>query len=335
MNPNETHEVTEVIGRLRDELGLAILVIEHDMHVVEGISDRVVALDHGVKIAEGSFDAGRQPPGRRRGVPGPRPGGAGRGLSSLLELDNVTTYYGQMRILEGIALDGRRRRARVPARRQRVGQVDHAEDDPRDRPAARRDACCSTARTCTRWPVPQRIASGLAIVPENRRLFGQMTVRENLELGAVLQDGADVRRGPRARPHAVPAPAGAPGPARGNAVGRRAADGRDGPGADVAAAAAADGRAVDGALAGARPAELPDHQGGPRVGRGGPDGRAERDHGAVDRRPRATCSSTGDDRARRARHPSCCTTRTSSGPTSAASHTYPHTYSHICMRIGG
>jgi ABC-type branched-subunit amino acid transport system ATPase component len=55
MNPNETHEVTELIGRLRDELGLAILVIEHDMHVVEGISDRVVALDHGVKIAEGSF----------------------------------------------------------------------------------------------------------------------------------------------------------------------------------------------------------------------------------------------------------------------------------------
>jgi len=55
MNPNETHEVTELIGRLRDELSLAILVIEHDMHVVEGISDRVVALDHGVKIAEGSY----------------------------------------------------------------------------------------------------------------------------------------------------------------------------------------------------------------------------------------------------------------------------------------
>jgi branched-chain amino acid transport system ATP-binding protein len=56
MNPAETHEVTELIGRLRDELGLAILVIEHDMHVVAGCSDRVVALDHGVKIAEGGFD---------------------------------------------------------------------------------------------------------------------------------------------------------------------------------------------------------------------------------------------------------------------------------------
>jgi branched-chain amino acid transport system ATP-binding protein len=56
MNPNETHEITELISRLRDELGVGILVIEHDMHVVAGCSDRVVALDHGVKIAEGGFD---------------------------------------------------------------------------------------------------------------------------------------------------------------------------------------------------------------------------------------------------------------------------------------
>jgi branched-chain amino acid transport system ATP-binding protein len=48
--------MTELIGRLRTEAGYTILVIEHDMHVVEKISDRVVALDHGVKIAEGSFD---------------------------------------------------------------------------------------------------------------------------------------------------------------------------------------------------------------------------------------------------------------------------------------
>jgi ABC-type branched-subunit amino acid transport system ATPase component len=57
MNPVETHEITELIGKLRDEGGYTILLIEHDMHVVEGISDRVVALDHGIKIAEGSFDA--------------------------------------------------------------------------------------------------------------------------------------------------------------------------------------------------------------------------------------------------------------------------------------
>jgi ABC-type branched-subunit amino acid transport system ATPase component len=57
MNPVETHEITELIARLREEAGYTILVIEHDMHVVEGISDRVIALDHGLKIAEGSFEA--------------------------------------------------------------------------------------------------------------------------------------------------------------------------------------------------------------------------------------------------------------------------------------
>jgi branched-chain amino acid transport system ATP-binding protein len=56
MNPVETHEMTELIGRLREEGRYTILVIEHDMHVVEGISDRVIALDHGEKIAEGTFD---------------------------------------------------------------------------------------------------------------------------------------------------------------------------------------------------------------------------------------------------------------------------------------
>ncbi len=56
MNPKETQEITEIIGRLRDERSYTIVVIEHDMHVVEGVSDRVIALDHGVKIAEGSFN---------------------------------------------------------------------------------------------------------------------------------------------------------------------------------------------------------------------------------------------------------------------------------------
>jgi branched-chain amino acid transport system ATP-binding protein len=54
MNPQETADFTSFVGRLREEQGLAVLLIEHDMRVVMGISDRVTVLDYGEKIAEGS-----------------------------------------------------------------------------------------------------------------------------------------------------------------------------------------------------------------------------------------------------------------------------------------
>ncbi len=56
MNPKETLELTDQIWRLRKDRALTILVIEHDMRVVKGVSDRVVALDYGKKIAEGSYE---------------------------------------------------------------------------------------------------------------------------------------------------------------------------------------------------------------------------------------------------------------------------------------
>jgi branched-chain amino acid transport system ATP-binding protein len=108
----------------------------------------------------------------------------------LLRLDNVTTYYAQMRILEGISLKvgagelvcllGGNASGKSTTLKTILGVV---------RPRAGK--VLLEGEDMTRWPVPQRIANGVAIVPENRRLFGQMTVRENLELGAVLRDRSE------------------------------------------------------------------------------------------------------------------------------------------------
>jgi ABC-type branched-subunit amino acid transport system ATPase component len=62
MNPNETAEMTELIGRLRRDRSLSILLIEHDMRVVMGISDHILVMDHGERISEGSPEVVRADP---------------------------------------------------------------------------------------------------------------------------------------------------------------------------------------------------------------------------------------------------------------------------------
>jgi len=62
MNPQESDQLTGFMHKLRDERGLAILLIEHDMKVVMGVSEQVTVLDHGEKIAEGEPQSVRNDP---------------------------------------------------------------------------------------------------------------------------------------------------------------------------------------------------------------------------------------------------------------------------------
>jgi branched-chain amino acid transport system ATP-binding protein len=113
------------------------------------------------------------------------------GAPMLLELDDVYTRYGQMRILEGVSLNvgagelvcllGGNASGKSTTLKTILGIV---------RPHSGRVLIDGVE--VNTLPVSQRISRGLAIVPENRRLFGQLTVRENLELGATLRKGEDL-----------------------------------------------------------------------------------------------------------------------------------------------
>ena len=69
MNPNETEAMTALIGRLRTDLGLTILLIEHDMRVVMGVSDHILVMDHGEQICRRDARRGPSRSEGDRGVP--------------------------------------------------------------------------------------------------------------------------------------------------------------------------------------------------------------------------------------------------------------------------
>ena len=214
----------------------------------------------------------------------------------LLQLEGINTYYGQIHILAGLEPARSRRRARVPPRRQRIREVDDAEDDPRPRPASHRSSASRRRRRdadADGAPDPARARDRAGEPPAVRADDRPSEPRD----GRVPSPESGPEGGVRARLLALPAPVRAPLAARGDTVGRRAADGRDGSRPDVEATAPPDGRAVDGSRADPRRAELRDHRAGQRLGRRDARRRAERQRfplrsqiGATSSRPGGSCS---------------------------------------------
>ena len=123
MNPQESRTLTDFMRKMRDDLELTILLIEHDMKVVMGVSERVTVLDHGEKIAEGPPAEVRAEPARDRGVP------RKADLMALLEVEEIHAHYGAIEALRGVSLDVERGRGRDDDRIQWRRQVDHAALD--------------------------------------------------------------------------------------------------------------------------------------------------------------------------------------------------------------
>ena len=205
MNPQETLEFTAFVGRLRTERGLTVLLIEHDMRVVMGVSDRVTVLDYGKKIAEGTPqeiqvnervieaylgsaavssepDAGTGQPARRPARPrqATAEGGA---PGAMLALQSIETFYGSIQALKGISIEvhegeivtliGANGAGKSTTLRS-INGLNHP----------RRGKIWFQGRDITNEPAHDVVQLGIAQSPEGRKLFPRMTVTENLEMGA-------------------------------------------------------------------------------------------------------------------------------------------------------
>ncbi|MEH2613092.1 branched-chain amino acid ABC transporter ATP-binding protein/permease [Bradyrhizobium sp. AZCC 1693] len=197
LSKGDKQRLTILLRRISD-LGIAVIIVEHDMPMIMSLSDLIVVLDGGKRIAIGDAAAIRNDPLVRKAYLGDAPSGE-RGRAprpakegTALEVRALDSFYGLSRALTGIDLTVAPGEAVAVLGANGAGKTTLMRSiaglEP---PRSTGEIRLSDARI-DKMPAHIRARVGVVLVPEGRQVFPELTVRQNLQLGAYARKGLDL-----------------------------------------------------------------------------------------------------------------------------------------------
>src|SRR6185436_8789192 len=188
----DKQRLARLLRRIADA-GIAVVLVEHDMSVVMGISDHVVVLDAGTPIARGAPAAVQEDPAVRKAYLGEDHGRpvAHRAASAelgerLLEVKSLRAGYGAEPVLKGVDLNVRTRELVAVLGANGAGKSTLMRAlSGLHRPVE--GSVSLDGEEVAQLPAHKVVARGVVLVPEGRQVFPEMSVLDNLELGAFLR----------------------------------------------------------------------------------------------------------------------------------------------------
>ncbi|MFZ5733406.1 MAG: ATP-binding cassette domain-containing protein [Pseudomonadota bacterium] len=194
LSKGDKQRLTQLLRKIAD-LGISVIIVEHDMSIIMALSDHIVVLDGGKRIAIGDPASVRNDPLVRKAYLGDAPAGEKTRATrpakqdKMLEIKSLDAFYGQSQALskidvavangEALAVLGSNGAGKTTLMRAIAGLTP---------PRAQGEITLAGKRIDT-MQAHQRARIGVVLVPEGRQVFPELTVRQNLEIGAYARPG--------------------------------------------------------------------------------------------------------------------------------------------------